>query len=314
MEDLLDDIFDDDLDNLPPVEGEEIIEYDDFFEDKSIKDIPKNNAVVDSLLESLGIKDGLVTIIGEDNKETKINFYELDKEDQLSILTPSNESPQLGKEETEVINFLKENKVTLSEYLEKYKEEILSDFSKGGDNYDVDSYSNDEIFVLDMKNKYDLSDEELSKELSLAKQDEELFNKKVTKIREEYKQLEDNYKLEKDREAQEDRQKEYDSFVDNMVNVALENSEILGFDLEDSDKNEVLTFLLDLDEQGTSQFYRDLNDPKKLYRAAWFLRYGEEAFKALKDAYEEEIEKLTDKTKKVVVKRDNNSNSIHDLF
>ena len=103
-----------------------------------------------------------------------------------------------------------------------------------------------------------------------------------------------------------------------MVDVATKTSEFHGIELEDNEKNEVLSFILDLDENGTSNFYKTLNNPTKLYEAAWFLKYGKDAFNALAGAYEAEINKLKKDSKpRVVVKNKNtstNTNSIHDIF
>ena len=103
-----------------------------------------------------------------------------------------------------------------------------------------------------------------------------------------------------------------------MVDVATKTSEFHGIELEDNEKNEVLSFILDLDENGTSNFYKTLNNPTKLYEAAWFLKYGKDAFNALSGAYEAEINKLKkDNKPRVVVKNKNtstNTNSIHDIF
>ena len=41
-----------------------------------------------------------------------------------------------------------------------------------------------------------------------------------------------------------------------MVDVATKTSEFHGIELEDNEKNEVLSFILDLDENGTSNFYK----------------------------------------------------------
>ena len=61
---------------------------------------------------------------------------------------------------------------------------------------------------------------------------------------------------------------------------------------------------------------KSLNNPDNLYKAAWFLTYGEQAFEAIKNAYETEITNLKkDIGKKVVVKRDNKKiDNINDLF
>ena len=102
-----------------------------------------------------------------------------------------------------------------------------------------------------------------------------------------------------------------------MVNIAVETPEFYGIELEDEEKNEVLSFLLDIDESGVSEFSKTLNDPKKLYEAAWFLRYGKESFDALKNAYESEIARIKKDSKPAVVHKNpakNKQGSIHDLF
>ena len=74
---------------------------------------------------------------------------------------------------------------------------------------------------------------------------------------------------------------------------------------------------MDIDESGVSEFSKTLNDPKKLYEAAWFLRYGKESFDALKNAYESEIAKLKKDKPTTVIRKsgpDKPKNSIHDLF
>lgn len=298
------------------VDEKDLLDIDSLFfnnEDNEPK-IDKSD-IVDSLLASLGIKDSKVTILDDKNNKKVVDFYELSKEEQIDILT-SNQSNDIDilDDELKLIQHLRDNKLTLQQYLDSYKGSGTNEVVNV-DTYDVDSYSDDELFVLDMKSKYDLSDEELSKELSLAKQDMDIFNKKIGKTREEYKKLEDDYKEYQKEEFNRNKQLEYDGFVDTMVNVATQNEDLFGFDLEDSEKNEVLTYLLDLDENGTSEFYKALNDPKRLYEAAWFLRYGAESFEALKTAYEEEIERIKkDNPNKVVIRQNNNTNSIHDLI
>lgn len=64
-----------------------------------------------------------------------------------------------------------------------------------------------------------------------------------------------------------------------------------GILLEDEEKNNILSYLAELDENGVSAFYKELNNPQRLYEAAWFLRYGKEAFDTLINAYESEIAK-----------------------
>ena len=218
------------------------------------------------------------------------------------------------------MNQLRENNISVEEFLESYKNSIIESLGViDTESYDIDNYDDQELFLLDLKNKYDLSDEELEKELEKELKDETLFKKKVDVLRKEYKELEDRYKEAQQQESLRQREEEYNQFSEKMVDVAINTPEFYGIELEDDEKNEVLSFLLDQDENGASQFYKTLSDPNKLYEAAWFLRYGKESFDALKNAYESEIAKLKKQDKPTVVRKPkpgdtNKEKNIHDLF
>lgn len=310
----LDDVFDDDLGldepivETPEPNAEPAISEEDtplFTEDKS--------PIVEELLKAKGIEGSKITILDEEEKETEVSFYDLPIEEQLEILnTQEDKQPvvqAIGETEQEFLNGLKEQNQTVEQYLEEYKKNILAEAEIPAESaYDIDSYNDKELFLLDLKAKYDLSDEELEKELGRALEDEELFTKKISKTREEYKQLEDQYKEEQAATATQQQQEQYNEFSNTMVDVAVNNSEYHGIEIEDSEKNEVLSDLLELDENGVSPFYKDLSDPNKLFEIAWFRRYGKEAFEAITNAYEAEIAQLKKDSKKppVVIKRNNN--------
>lgn len=192
------------------------------------------------------------------------------------------------------MNELKKNNLTFDSFLELYKQQIIDEISQQETtvNYDIDSYSDEELFLLDLKNRYDLDDDELQKELEKELEDKDKFSKKVGKIREEYKELEDKEKASQKAEFEQKQKQEYDNFVNEMVGIAGNISEFHGLELEDSEKNETLSYLLDLDNTGTSKFYRELNTPEKLFEIAWYLKYGKDAFKVVSEAYEAEIARL----------------------
>ncbi len=318
MIDELDDIFTED-DVVIPKDDETLeIFNEDIFEQADVVSNVPSNKLIDDLLKSKGINDAKIVLVEEDDTEKEVSFYDLSPEQQLEILT-TEETPevqtQLVDEEQEFIQYLRDNNITLDQYLEAYKEQIAEELGSGVEQaYDIDAYTDEELFVLDLKAKYDLTDEECVKELEKELQDKELFNKKATKLRSEYKELEDSYKAQQEQLFASQREAEYNGFVEKMVDVAVSTSDLYGFELEDDEKNVVLDYLLTLDESGNSNFYKALEDPNNLYKAAWFLSFGEQAFEALKSAYEKEISALKkDNGKKIVVKQDKKINSIHDL-
>ena len=316
--------FDDDLEveledpaspELEPISTEP----DDFFNDAE----PVKESVLTELLKLRGIENGVIKILGEDNVESEVNFSDLTLEEQLEILNNAEETVtedeyNLDESEISLINSIRENGDSVEEYLKKYKQSIIDELSEqGGQNYDIDNYDDQELYLLDLKQKYNLTDDELARELEKELKDETLFKKKVDILRAEYKELEDQYKLNQEQQEQQELEEQYAQYSDTMVDIAVATNEMYDFELEDEEKNEILSFLLDRDESGATEFYKTLNDPKKMYEAAWFLRYGKESFDALRNAYESEISKLKKVDKKVPVihkKNEETEYSIDDII
>lgn len=336
MEETLENLFDDDdlgleefgsdnEDDTIEKPAEELSTENLFEDDTETPEGEKEESIVDSLLKAKGIVDGKVKFIDENNETQEVNFYDLTREEQLDILNNEEETPtpasaqQFTGDTEELVQYLKDNNLTVDQFLEGYKQSIENSIAeKDSINYEIDAYDDQELYLLDLKNKFDLTDEELVQELEKELQNEDLFKRKVDKLREEYKNLEDQYKESQKVEFEQKQQEQYDQFSQQMVDVAINTPEFYGIELEDDEKNEVLSFLLDLDDNGSTEFYKALNDPAKLYEAAWFLRYGKESFDMLKNAYESEIAKLKkpDKPAAVVRKTEpaKKEKSINDLF
>jgi hypothetical protein len=298
---------------------EEPIKIEDNIFDENIVDAQPTGSVLDELLKAKGITDSMVTIIDENEEEKEVNFYDLSREDQLDILnmTEEPEANDLDNSEIDLINHLRTNNLSVDDFLAQYRESILAEVQQPVEPaYDIDAYDDQELFLLDLKNKYDLTDEELQTELEKELANADLFTKKVTKLRTEYKQLEDQYKAQQQAEFDAQREEQYNQFANAMVDISTNVSDFHGVYLEDNEKQETLSYLLDLDDSGVSRFSKDLNDPDRLYEAAWYLRYGAEAFKALESAYEAEIAKLkkVDKPRVVVRNSDKQIQNINDLF
>ena len=285
-----------------PIESDDIFSFDDL--EKEV--IKSTGTVLDDFLVSKGIKDAKINMINDKNEEEEVNFYNLTKEEQLEILSSFGEEASLtfSPEEETFLKQLKDNDMSLATYLEKYKEQILQEAQTPQDPvYEIDSYTDQELFLLDLKSRLeDLTDEELISELEKEMTNETLFKKKTDALRKEYKALEDQYKEAERVTAETQREEQFNTFADNMVNIAIKTPELYGIELEDEEKSSVLSYLLDLDEKGLSNFYKDLNTPERLYEAAWFLKYGKSAFSALREAYEGQIEKIKkDSQKRIVI-------------
>lgn len=272
---------------------------DDIFGE--LKEEPKEDLISD-LLKTRGINGTKLTMLDEEEKEVEVDFFELPRKEQIEILNATEEPPEfvddslkgLADNEKEFLDYLREENISLDDYLNKYKEQVISEAGVEPEvSYDIDAYTDEELFLLDLKSRYeDLTDDQLKNELDKALEDKEVFEKKIIKTREEYKGLEDRYKEDKAIQIEQQKEEDYGKFIDTMVDVAVKNPEFYGIELEDDEKNEILSYLLEMDDSGSSEFARAINDPKKLYEAAWFLKYGKEAFDAIRNAHESEIRGL----------------------
>ena len=274
--DELENVFEDDLEldavePDAPVPDDAIYSNDEnIFEPTSENSGQEELSIIDEFLALNGISNGTIKFIDDDNKETEKNFYELTKEEQLEVLNSFMQNPeQPDTAEQQFLEYLKSNNLSVNDFLTQYKDEIVKELTAQYEpNYEIDAYDDEELFLLDLKSKYDLTDEELKAELEKELQNDVLFKKKVDSLRSEYKKLEDQYKENQQAEFNKQREEEYNKFADTIVDIAVKNSEFYGIELEDSEKNEVLSFLLDLDDNGASEFYKELNKPDRLYEAA----------------------------------------------
>ena len=335
MEDF-ENVFDsEDLDTINFENDEQIepnsgieLNNEEFFTNEDDGFITKPNStnfsVLDKFLQSKGFNDSKIKVIDENDEEVEVNFSDLTEEEQLDILnsfshTENGTNIDLLEDEKTLLAELRKNNLSMDQFLDLYKQTVIEEAGlQTESSYEIDQYDDKELFLLDLKNKYDLSDEELQTELERELQNEELFNKKVSKLRAEYKELEEQYKANEQANFEAQQQQQYNDFVYQMTDIATNVSDFHGLELEDEEKNDTLSYLLELDEQGMSQFYKDLNSPEKLFEVAWYLKYGKDAFKVIEDSYEAEIAKMKTKADKPRVVRqvnnENNYKTIDDIF
>jgi hypothetical protein len=130
------------------------------------------------------------------------------------------------------------------------------------------------LYLADLKYKYpSFTDEELLSKLNIAKSDESLFTKEVEVLRQSYKAEEDRAH----EEAIAAEQQEYEALRTNLFNAATSFGEIKldaadpqsdSLIIEDSDRNQILSYLLNQDKDGKSQFVKDIENPGTLIELA----------------------------------------------
>lgn len=254
-------------------------------EDKNNKSHDSGDFLHDFLKEK-GIEDPSKLQWEDENGEiTDVDFDSLSDEDKLNVLN-SLSDPGLSQHEIDVVNYLRQNGVTFNQVIEYFSKKAVDDYiaqnpdSAPTKTYTIDDYTDEELYLADLKSKYpDFTDEELTSKLNSAKSNEELFKKEVNALRTEYKNEEDaQVEAQKQKEQQ-----DYDNLVNNLQNILGNFNEVVldstdpesdVLEIEDSDKEQVLAYLLNQDTDGKSQLVKDLENPTTLIELAWLRTQG----------------------------------------
>lgn len=240
----------------------------------------ENEDVLSVFLKERGIVDpSKIQFEGEDGNIEELDFNSLDREEQLNILKELTD-PGLTDHEKEVIGYLRKNRVSFNEVIDYFANQRLQEYlNENPDSvkqraYSIDEYSDDELYLADLKYKYpSFTDEELLSKLNIAKSDESLFTKEVEVLRQSYKAEEDRAH----EEALAAEQQEYEALRTNLINAATSFGEIRldytdpqsdSLVIEDSDRNQILGYLLNQDKDGKSQFVKDIENPETLIELA----------------------------------------------
>lgn len=243
-------------------------------------DLNEEDDLITSYLKLSGISDP--TKIQFENDEggiDEVDFNSLSKEEQLTMLKELASSAYTDYEK-QVINYLRVNNTDLQGVINYFQNKAIEDYLAQNPqdapqkSYTIDDYSDDELYVADLAAKFpDFTEDELMSRLETAKGNEELFKKEVDSLRQFYKSEEDRQA----EEAQAAQQQQYEALQNSLLDAANRFNEIVldlddpqsdALELEDSDKQRMLDYLLTPDKDGRSQFDKDLSDPKALIELA----------------------------------------------
>lgn len=266
---------------LPNVfDEEDVVEVEVEGEKPAEEAVESEDDVLTSFLKGRGISDPKKIQFENENGEIEdIDFNSLSREEQLTMLQELTD-PGLSDHEVEVVNYLRKNRVTFNEVIDYFANQKLEEYlnahpeERHQQNYSIDDYNDDELYLADLKSKYpSFTDEELMSKLNIAKSDEDLFKKEVDVLRSNYKAQEDQML----KEAEEREKQEYENLQNNIINavsafneISLDTKDVESDSLviEDSDKRQILSYLLDHDKDGKSQLVKDIENPTTLIELA----------------------------------------------
>ena len=297
------DIYDDEfMEN--ETQKQDVTEEDQINEGESSKEQETTTNVVTELLKRQGIEDpNQISFEKEDGSIEKLKWDDLSLEEQLNILNqkPENDNlppvnDEIGEDIQSLAKELKDNNMSVDDFINYIKDQGIQGYQASlQPHYEVDNITDDDLFKIDLKNRIpDITPEQLETALEQAKSNEELYNKQVNGIREEYKQFEEEQNAQNEAITVEEQQQQYNEFANAITQTidSLDNVNGIDIELEDEDKYELAQFILGQDAAGVSNFGKALNDPETFVKVAWFALKGADAIDSITDYFKNEITKV----------------------
>lgn len=256
-------------------------------------------SVLSEFLKTKGISDpSKINFEDENGNITEVAWDDLDKDTKLNILQQRDSiTDELDDAELDLVNRIRLSGMSVEDYLTLERQKGINAYVSQQEQeqhpvYSVDSYSDDDLFMLDLQTKVeDITDEELVQALNTAKANPDIFAKQVQGLRNEYKRLEEE-KNERDAAiAQERQEAEFAEFSNSIAN-SINNFNSLGdldIAMENEDAEELYEFITGTDAAGINHFYKAINDPDTLTRVAWFALHGEDVMQSISNYYSNAI-------------------------
>lgn len=253
---------------------------------------PVASDYLSKMLRERGVDRERVRIENEEGEIEEWRFDDLDDETKFGILNSNDNS--LSDDEITAINYLRQNRMNLQDLVEYHRNQAIKEYLEQNQSvaYTVDQVSDDDLYRFELQDQMpDLTEEEIEDQLARAKENESFFQKKIAALRKEYKELEDNQLRAEEERVAAEKEDQFNQLASSLVSVARSTEEMNGMLLEDEDREDVLSFLLDRDANGQSEFYKLFSNPEALFKMAWYMKYGDQAHASLTQYYNQEIAK-----------------------
>lgn len=263
-------------------------------EEEEPKEEETKDDYLTKFLKSRNIDRDKIRFQNEDGTIEEVAFDDLEDDDKIAILSEQ-EEPMITDQEIEDINFLRDHDINLADFVKQQREQAIREYLEQNStpHYEVDDMDDDQLFVYDLINKFgeELTDEEIDSELARAKENDTLFTKKMTFLRNQYKEQETAHKQAEEQQQQQQLAAEKQELINALASAAANTTEIQGVELEDIDRNDILDFLTKEDTQGRTEFSKLLSDPEAVFKMAWYMKYGESTFNTTVDYFKNELAK-----------------------
>ena len=197
----------------------------------------------------------------------------------------------LDKDEIGLINHLRENNISVEQFIEQEVSEKVNQaiLAQGSASIDYTQLTDDAVYTKFLQESSpDATPEQLAADLTKAKEMTN-YTKLVESLRSQYtatqtaatQKIADEQAVEHTALIEGQRQE--------IVNAVVPMTEFAGVQLTDTIKNEVLDRILQVDEDGDSSFMSEVfSDPESLFKAAFWFTYGESLMQQRDDFWKKE--------------------------
>lgn len=283
------------------------------------QDIPQED-VIDLYLKHKGIDDkSKIKFENDEGQIEEKDWNSLSKDEKLNILTSSESAAEDGLDSSEIdlINMVRASGMTPEEFVNYIRQGALSEASQATPQYEIDQYTDDELFLTDLYSRTpDISQDEALEALDKAKSNESLYTKQINALRAEYQQIEQENLAQAQIEQEQEAALQYNQFANQIVDEINGFTEFKGYDLnlDDNDKQEVYEFITGKDAAGVNYMAKALSDPQILVKTAWLALNGEQMIDDITTYFQKEISNVRKESYKKGVedtqKKINGSNNV----
>lgn len=303
------DVLDDDLSSVqsePPVAQNDTTEEPVAGGNNNTANASANDrSALDMFLETKGINDSeKIKFENEDGSIEERSWKDLTEEEKLNILGTQQDTSDTDLDDSEIdlINRLRLSNMSVEDYLNSIRYQGASAYAnaqaanqKEDYVYTVDDLTDEELYVLDLQARVnDITDEELQEALERAKSNEDLFQKEVAGLREDYKRMEDQRNQQQEALAEQEKQEQFAAFSSSIVDGINSFTSIgdLDITMNDNDKDTLYNFITGVDSAGVNLFAKALSDPETIVKTAWFALHGEDIINSISDYYKSQIQTI----------------------
>ena len=243
--------------------------------DQNADDEPKD--LTTELLKIRGIEDSSkIKFEDETGATIERSWDDLSDNEKLNILAGEqapmeDDSQQLDEDEIQLINAIRNSGMDVQQYMNNISP------VQAPAAYNPDTLSDDELYALNILQTVgsdNITDEELEQAITSAKENEDLYNRTVAGLRQQYQQLQADEQNRLAKEQYAKQQEQYNAFA-NVVDNNIQNfSNFAGQDIEldNNEKQQLRDYMLTIDNNtGLSSLGRDLQNPETLVKAAFWI-------------------------------------------